>query len=520
MMAGRFMLACLNDLMFICLNVHMTMSKSRIFLFLLLSFIGGVFARSFFQVDNFFILLLIIISIIILTVFYKNPMAAAVAFMLLSFSVGIWKTDNILQKINNAELNRKNFQGEAIVLKNSNSTFGQNLIIEVDSMEKENAKVRMLLQVPPYPNFQYGNILKVDCTARIIENKDDAEFDYRMYMAKDSVLYSCENKKFEKISESGGNKVMIYILKLRDKFDDNISRLIPMPEGALASGILLGGSKGLSKEIQNDFSRTGMTHIVAVSGYNVTIIAEYLILIGIFLGLWRKQAIWFALFGIAIFVVMIGMPASAVRAGVMSSILLWAIKNGRLSSSENAIILAGAIMLFINPLLLRWDIGFQLSFMATLGIVLASPLWEKSFIKKHKALGMSEIIALSLSAQIFVWPIVAYNFHSVSLISLLVNVLVLPIVPISMLLVFLVSIFEIIFSPLAIVFAWISYVSLYCEIFIIHLLSQFPWASANVNNFSGWWMAVYYIILMLFIILFKNPNFKLPISNKAQNQKD
>jgi len=178
-------------------------------------------------------------------------------------------------------------------------------------------------------------------------------------------------------------------------------------------------------------------------------------------------------------------------------------KNGRLASSGNAIIFAGAVMLFINPLLLGWDVGFQLSFLATLGIVLSSPFWEKSFVKKHKALGISEIVAMSISAQIFVLPIIAYNFHITSLISLLANVLILPVIPISMLLVFLTALGGFIIPQLSLVFAWLAHMTLAYEIELIKTLAAFPWASVSFDSFSGWWVGVYYIILGGGIFYFK-----------------
>jgi competence protein ComEC len=178
-------------------------------------------------------------------------------------------------------------------------------------------------------------------------------------------------------------------------------------------------------------------------------------------------------------------------------------KNGRLASSENAIIFAAAIMLMLNPLLLRWDVGFQLSFLATLGIVASSSFWEKSFVKKNKALGISETIALSLSAQIFVLPIIAYNFNTVSLVSLLANVFILPIIPLSMLLVFLVCVFGFIFGPLSLVFGWLAFLLLYYEIGLIHILAQFPWASMQVEKVLPWWIFLYYAALAMFIIWIK-----------------
>lgn len=473
------------------------MTKSKIFSWLLLSFIGGVFIRSFFEIGQSCFFLLLIFSLITIFAFYKNKIAALVAFLIASFVFGMWLTDGKITETNELEYLGETFQEKAVVEKASGSAFGQNLIVKL-----ENEKLSVLLQVPKYPEYGYGDLLEITCRARAVENKD-ADFDYRMYLAKEGVFYQCEKNKVKKIGENSGNRLYGKIISARTVFENKIGRVIPQPEGALAIGLLLGGSDGLSKEIQADFSRTGMTHIVAVSGYNVTIIAEYLILFGIASGLWRKQAIWFAFVGIILFVIMSGLPASAVRAGMMSGVLLWALNSGRLASAENAIIFAAAIMLFLNPLLLRWDIGFQLSFLATLGIVLTSAFWEKKFVKEHKALGISEAITLSLSAQIFVLPIIAYNFHLVSLISLLANIFILPVIPLSMLLVFLVTISGFIWAPLSTVFAWLAFCLLAYEIKLIHILSQFPWASVSVEKVSMWWIAIYYIILIGIIFWIK-----------------
>ena len=479
------------------------MSRSRVFLFVLLNFVGGVFVRSFFEINQYYFFLLALFSLIMLFIFLpayrqagKNKFAALAAFFALAFVLGGWITDKEIERTKNLIYSGKTFKETAIVEKVTPSAFGQNIVAE---FSKE--KILVLIQSAKYPEYFYGDLLDVSCILKPIENLN-ASFDYKMYMAKEGVLYQCKGK-IEKIAEGKGNWLYSKIILARTTFENKITKVISQPYGALASGLLFGGGSGLSKEIQNDFSRTGMTHIIAVSGYNVTIIAEYLIMFGIFLGLWRKQAIWFAIVGIFLFVVMVGFPSSAVRAGVMSSILLWAMKNGRLANCENAIIFAGAIMLAINPLLLRWDVGFQLSFLATLGIVASASFWEKSFIKNHKAFGISEIILLSLSAQIFVLPIIAYNFNIVSPISLLANVFILPIVPLSMLLVFLVCLFGFIFSPLSLVFSWLAFVLLFYEIKLIHILAQFPWASVEIEKVTPWQVFLYYVTLAIVIFWIK-----------------
>jgi competence protein ComEC len=502
------------------------MTKSQTFFVILIFFIAGIFTRSFFEIDQNIFFLLLIFAVSILGIFYKNShtchaelvsgslqktqmlkqvqhdtylnkKAILFSFVIFFFVFGAWLTDKKIGETQNLFYTGNTFQEKALVLKSSPNAFGQNVIIEL-----EEEKIQLLAQVPKYPEYKYGDWLDVSCTAKAIENKD-AEFDYRMYMAKDGILYSCEKPKIYLVAEGRGNIFLSSIYRVRNAFENNIRLVMPQPEGALADGLLFGGSAELSEEIKNDFSRTGMTHIVAVSGYNVTIIAEYLIVLGIFLGLWRKQAIWFAILGIILFVIMSGLPASAVRAGVMGGIILWAMKHGRLASAENAIIFAGAVMLWLNPLLLRWDIGFQLSFLATLGIVASSPFWEKSFIKKQKALGISETIMLSLSAQIFVLPIIAYNFHMTSLVSLLANIFILPIIPLSMLLVFLVSIGGFIFAPLSLVLAWLAFLPLTYEIKMIHFLAQFSWASISIEKVSPGIVFWYYALLALGIFYLK-----------------
>jgi len=520
---------------------NQSMNKSGIFLILSLSFIAGVFARSFFDIDLTLIYFLFVLIIIFFVLGYKNKIAWVAIFAILFFIAGIWRTEINLKKLEGLNLGGKNISAEATVIKEPEQKEKyQKLIVEftpsvlrtsppqrggeekaeipsppeADSPLLTNGEnLKLLINADSYLEINYGDKLKINCSLEIPENFSD-DFDYRMYLAKDKIYYLCRNAQIEKVGSNENGKLCasrytlvlgeLYgaILKTKNKMEEKINQVISQPQAALANGLLFGGSNRLSKEVSDNFSKTGMTHIVAVSGYNVSIIAEYLILAGIFLGLWRKQAFWFALAGIIIFVVMIGLPASAVRAGVMGTLLIWAMKNGRLANSQNAIIFAGAIMLIINPLILRWDIGFQLSFMATLGIIMLAPFWEKYFIKKHKALGLAEILFLTVSAQIFVLPIILHNFHNLSFVSIPANLLILTIVPITMLLVFLTAVSGFIFHPLSLMFAWLAYLPLKYEIGIVNALAGFNWANKEVENFDWQWTVVWYLVLFAAICFF------------------
>ena len=128
------------------------------------------------------------------------------------------------------------------------------------------------------------------------------------------------------------------------------------------AGLLYGERSGLPLELADNFSRTGVSHIIAVSGYNISIVALALMSLFINLGLARPRAFWLVVAGIILFVIFTGAGASVVRAGIMGLIVLLAGQLGRLSRIGNVLIFTAALMLLFNPYVLIWDAGFQLSF--------------------------------------------------------------------------------------------------------------------------------------------------------------
>ena len=473
------------------------MTKSRIFLILSLSFIAGIFGRSFWEINLVFLYFLILVAVIVFAVFYRNKYILTASFAVFFFVFGAWLVNGKLEKINS-----QNLDGKEIALKVFVSKEPQKKEKYQSVTVKTEDGLKILLSVNLYENLGYGDELNLKCTLKIPENRGE-DFDYKMYLAKDEIFYLCQNTSYKKTGENGGNKIYLAILNFKNKLSKNINSVIPEPEAALANGLIFGGSSDLPKNVSDNFSKTGLSHIVAVSGFNVTIIAEYLMIVGIFLGLWRKQAFWFAIVGIFLFVLAVGFPSSAIRAGVMGSLLLWAMKNGRLANSFNAIIFAAGVMLLLNPLLLRYDIGFQLSFLATLGIVELSPFWEKYFCKKAKSFSILESVFLTISATIFVLPIIMYNFHIASIISLLANFLVLSIIPLAMLLVFTTALAGLLWQPMTLPFAWVTFLPLKYIIETVNYLSSLKWASVEVSNFGAGWMVGWYTILFFLVYLIK-----------------
>lgn len=460
--------------------------------------------RSFFETGLAIYFVLIVFALIILAIFYKNSKAALVAFLFLSFAFGLWRMDISLKNAGRYDKPGIIKSVEAGVVQEPDEKDAyKNVILE---FVYNGELIKGLAMVDKNFDIAYGDEVELSCSLEIPQNKD-AKFDYRMYLAKDGIGYICKKAQIEKIS-GGGSNIYRYLLSLKNVLQKNIFEAMPVPESALSGGMLFGGTTGLSEKVKNDFSKTGLTHIVAVSGFNVTIIAEYLLAFAIFLGLWRKQAIWAALIGIFLFVAMIGFPSSAVRAGIMGSMLIWAMKHGRIANSFNAILFSAAIMLLINPLLLRWDIGFQLSFLATLGIVLFLPLWENRFIKSNRALGITEMILLTISASVFVLPIIIYNFGTLSLISILANVAILPFVPLAMLMSFFVSLAGIFSAYVSMPFAWLAYTINHYIVTMVSMLAEMSWSSAEISMSARNVLAYYMILFVGLKLLYEKERIK------------
>ena len=375
---------------------------------------------------------------------------------------------------------------------------------------------KILITVPNYPEYFYGDVLKITGKLQfpIIFN----EFNYKNYLAKDKIYYVSYYPKIEILDRDQGNKIFSAILKFKNNLTQKVETLMPFPEVSILEGIILGNKQIFSEEIKNNLSITGTSHITAISGMNIVIISEILMIVLIGLGLWRKQAFYFVVVLIFLFILMVGAPASAVRAGIMGIILLYAKKIGRLSSPVRIIIFAGAIMLAFNPLLLRYDVGFQLSFLAVLGLIYIKPifdnLWGKLLKKEHIG-SILEIIDTTIAAQISVLGILVYNFGKISFISPIANILIVPFITL-LTIIGMVFIGGLMISGfLGKILLWPAYIGTTYVLRVIDWLAQIPWASKQISDVHYLWVVGYYVLLIgiiVFLGLFRHDKIKKPVA--------
>jgi len=197
------------------------------------------------------------------------------------------------------------------------------------------------------------------------------------------------------------------------------------------SAIILGDRSELDLETKNLFSQTGISHIISISGMHISIVSILTFWILIYFGLSRKKAFYFIVIFLIFYLCLIGFIASAIRAVIMGLILMYGYKEGRLANSGRALVFAAGILLLINPRLLRWDVGFQLSFLATFGIIYFYN-YINNFLNKVRMISekINAILAVTLSAQVLTLPLVFYYFNVFSYVSPITNLLVIPVLPV------------------------------------------------------------------------------------------
>lgn len=490
---------------------------SKVYLPLLfVGFLCGVFLTLLF---NFSAIGVIVVGFFLLFFSWSKNKTTALTVAVFGIGIigGFFRTNFETSKAN--EEFPAEYNGLAVVFGDPAQKDNYQRIVIETIPEKQQTPQRFIAYVSKYPKLSSGQTVRISCSLEFPENRDD-DFDYVSYLAKDNIFRICANPKLEIVDTKSSNALGMMI-KINKSIENKINRLIPDPESSYLAGLLLGGSDRLPEKVGEAFRLTGTTHTVAVSGYNISIIAAAISSFLIFCGFWRKQAFWFAILGIVFFVVLIGSPASAVRAAIMGILVLWAAKNGRLASSGRALLLAATLMVFWSPLILVHDVGFQLSFLATCGIIyIYGPVSEKLKIE-NDFLELKSILLITISAQLGVLGILIYNFESISPISLLANVIILPAIPFIMLGGFVIILLSYVLPWLAHLLGIVVWLGLHLEIKVIGILAAISWSSIEVEDIGVVWLVGYYTFFFSLVFYLNKRSFdsvqksaNLDITNK------
>ncbi|MCX6742660.1 MAG: ComEC/Rec2 family competence protein, partial [Candidatus Parcubacteria bacterium] len=427
------------------------MSYSRVFFYCCLFFIGGVFLHSVLEFGFFISFLILLLSLVFIILSLKNKYFLVLGLWGIFLFLGIWRYQLSLPKQSPDQIYFYN--GSEVQIRGSidkepdqrtdkvKYELKSQQILVHDSWQKVAGKI--LITNYLYPEYNYGDKLELICN--LLAPDKVQGFAYDDYLARYNVYAICYNPKITLLAKNQGNFALKNIYRVKNYFVGRINQILPEPQSSFLAGLLIGAKRAIPADLQTAFSKTGTTHVVAVSGYNVTIIAVFLMLIFQNLGLGRKKSFWVIIGFLVFFAVMTGLQSSCIRAAIMGGVVLLANYLGRLSKIKNVLGLTVVLMLLVNPKILAFDLGFQLSFLATIGLVYLNPILTRLLrIEKIKngflKIVLGDYLLTTLSAIILTQPIILYNYGKISFVAPVANILILPFVPLAMILGFITGI--------------------------------------------------------------------------------
>lgn len=381
-----------------------------------------------------------------------------------------------------------------------------NLRLQVTSVDTGDgdlpANGLLLARVSNNQTFRYGDILRLRGSLKTPPENED--FSYRDYLAAQHIHSYMSSAEVTVLPGRGGSPVYAALFDFKEKALANIYRLFPDPESSLMAGILLGVDTGLTQDLQQAFKNTGTAHIIAISGFNISIIAGlFVTFFSRFFG--SRRGMLLAVIAILFYTVLVGGDAAVVRAALMGSLALFAKEVGRRQAALNTLLAVALFMCLWNPLYL-WDVGFQLSFFATLGLILyADPFsqfangiitryFPASAAEKFASL-FSEFVLLTLAAQVTTIPIMAYHFQRISLVSFLANPFILPAQPAVMILGGLAVLLSLVWFPLGQIAAWVTWPFVVYTIRMVEIFDRVPHGTIFLGELSIWFVILVYAVL-------------------------
>jgi len=359
-------------------------------------------------------------------------------------------------------------------------------------------ETKVLAVASTFPPVTYGDRVQVSgvlMRPEAFDTDTGRSFAYDKFLAKDGIFLLIQRAHIDMVGTEGDIwyqvRRMLSVTKFR--FIDALGAALPEPHASLAAGLLAGGKQGLGDEWLAVFIGAGLIHIVVLSGYNVMIVAESVLRAFHLAG--RRAAAILAAVVITLFVLAAGAGPASIRAGIMAGLTLLARATGRTYVVMRALLVSLVCMLLYSPLLLIFDPGFQLSFIATLGLIYGVPIVEKWFAVV-KVESVREILSSTVSAQIAVLPLLLYQTGTLSIVALPVNMLVLPIIPVAMLLSFVAGMVGLVSITLAPIVGAPAYFSLAYVLFVAEKATLIPYATVSIPPFPFWIVVVSYGVLV------------------------
>jgi len=365
--------------------------------------------------------------------------------------------------------------------------------------------VTVLAVAPRYPEVAVGDRVFVSGTLALPEpfaGDNGRIFRYDKYLERDGVRFLLNFAYLRVEQEAPWYSVPAALARVKHAFLNGLSATLPEPYASLAGGITIGGKSGLGNELKDAFIRSSLVHIIVLSGYNVMVVAEWVMAFFALTPLRKRWAITAGALALILFVGIAGTTATAIRAALMAVIALYARATGRTYAAGRALFVVVFLMLVWNPLYLVFDPGFGLSVTATAGLIWLAPLIE-TVLSFLKSAFWKNVVATTLAAQVAVLPLLLYNTGNLSLVAIPTNLLVVPLMPLAMGLSALAGFAGILFGSFApllgMVLAFPAYLANAYTVFIAEQSAALPFAAFTLPSFPFWLVLAAYAALIYLV---------------------
>lgn len=402
--------------------------SSMTLLFLSAFWITGIFLGSLLRLDPQIVAVLSIAPLLAALLWYKNARIHTLALCLVALTLAVVRYDTALPATDYNSIDghvgpRPVEVGGIIVnepdIRDRDTRFVVSVYHIGSGKDSFPVSGRIQVYAPRFSDHRYGDDILLKGV--LLDAPADDAFSYKDYLKRQGIYAVMYHPTIDTVAHGQGNRFLALLYDVKQRLQNALVLYLPEPHAGLAQGILLGVKAAMTSDLEEGLAQTGLTHIVVVSGYNLTVVATLLQMLTAKRQRWLSLLV--ALGGVLVFTLMAGASPPVLRAAVMVSMTLLARAAGRDSDALTSLLFTAALLVGLSPLTL-WDVSFQLSFLSTLGLVLLAPPMER--LLRRLPLGLGAVLATSLAAQIMTAPAIALNFHRLSLISPLANVLVQP----------------------------------------------------------------------------------------------
>lgn len=474
--------------------------SARNFYSFLISFFAGVLAFSFAHGSSMLLLCASIASAggALITEIFKRHSLVLAFICMTSFSLGALRMEisEAGNHLFDASVGKKIALSGFICDDPALKDLSQTLCFQPDGSND-----KILVTTGRYSSFSYGQEVRIAGKLELPENfltyEGGPEFDYVSYLAKDDIRYTMYLPRVTRLSGYGGNRVIGALFSIKSALTAQMRALLPEPEASLLGGLLLGDRQSMPKSVASDFKRAGLVHILVLSGYNVTIIAESLMKALSFLPALIAKSL--GALSIVLFALMTGASATTVRATIMALIVILVRSAGRRYDVTRALLVAAFLMVMQNPRILAFDVSFELSFLATLALIFVSPLVLDRLGFVTERWKLRETLATTIATQIFVLPFLLYVMGQTSIVALVSNIFVLPAVPYSMSIGFIMVLIGFANQTAALPAAWAVNLFLTYIIRSVAFFARFPFALIEMHA-NVWTLACMYAVYIALLI--------------------